>query len=179
VSRAKAKVHWPILIGGLLVVGLSTWALAMGFGSDPNTIDSPLIDQPAPAFELPRLADGALIQRSSLEGKPVVINFWATWCASCPMEHPYLVRAAQEFEGRATFVGVAHNDKNEAISRWLRKNGGATYPTLVDINGKAAIAYGVYGVPETYVLDKDGVVRFKHTGPIDPRALRQQLQGLL
>ena len=178
-SAQKARVHWPLLVGGLVSIAAVVAMPAAGFGLNPNFIDSPLIDKPAPAFELPDLDSGALVDRASLEGKPTVINFWATWCASCPMEHPQLVRVAREFEGRATFVGVAYNDKNAAISAWLRRNGGAAYPTLVDVNGKAAIAYGVYGVPETYVLDRNGVVRFKHTGPINPMALRQQLQGLL
>lgn len=177
--RQRGTVHWPILITGLAVVVLVFGFFWNSFGNDPNKIDSPLINGPAPAFELPRLSDGALVDRESLLGTPAVINFWATWCASCPMEHPLLVRAAREFEGKANFVGIAYNDKNAAISGWLKRHGGATYPTLVDISGKAAIAYGVYGVPETYVLDREGIVRFKHTGPIDPRALRQQLLGLL
>lgn len=178
-SPRKATVHWPLLLGGLVLIGGVIAVLAAGFGLDPKFINSPLIDKPAPAFQLPSLDSGALVDRESLEGKPAVINFWATWCASCPMEHPLLVRAAREFEGRVSFVGVAYNDKNAAITQWLSRNGGAAYPTLVDVNGKAAIAYGVYGVPETYVLDRDGVVRFKHTGPINPQALRKQLQELL
>ena len=178
-SQPKTRVHWPMLITGLVLITLMVVFFKNTFSFDPNRIDSPLIDQVAPAFELPRLGDGVLVDRGSLEGKPTVINFWATWCASCPMEHPLLVRAAKEFEGRATFVGIAYNDKNAAISSWLRRNGGEAYPTLVDVNGKAAIAYGVYGVPETYVLDRDGIVRYKHTGPINPRALYQQLMGLL
>jgi cytochrome c biogenesis protein CcmG/thiol:disulfide interchange protein DsbE len=179
VSGGGAKIHWPVLIGGLGAIAVVVAMLASGFGHDPKFIDSPLIGKPAPAFELPRLDDGAMVNRESLQGRPAVINFWATWCASCPMEHPLLVRAAREFGDDVEFVGVAYNDKNSAITAWLRRNGGAAFPTLVDVNGKAAIAYGVYGVPETFVLDKDGVVRFKHTGPIDPRALRQQLRGLM
>ena len=178
-SQPKTRVHWPLLITGLVLIALLVAFFKTSFGFDPKRIDSPLIDQPAPEFELPRLGDDVLVSRGSLEGKPTVINFWATWCASCPMEHPMLVRAAREFEGRATFVGIAYNDKNQAISSWLRRNGGEAYPTLVDVNGKAAIAYGVYGVPETYVLDREGIVRYKHTGPINPQALYQQIMGLL
>ncbi len=178
-NGSKQRVHWPMLITGLVVIVGTVLFFGRTFEFQQGVIASPLIDQAAPDFELPRLGDDVLVGRASLQGQPTVINFWATWCASCPMEHPLLVRLAREFEGRVTFVGIAYNDKNDAISAWLNKHGGATYPTLVDVNGKAAIAYGVYGVPETYVLDRDGVVRFKHTGPIDPRAVRAQLEGLL
>ncbi len=175
----RRKLHWGVLLAGLLPIGVLVAVLGRGFSLDPGYIASPLIDQPAPDFELPRLSDGAMISRESLEGRPAVVNFWATWCASCPQEHPLLVRGAAEYAGRAAFVGVAYNDKNEAINGWLKRHGGATFPTLVDVNGKAAIAYGVYGVPETYVIDSAGTVRFKHTGPIYLPLLRKQLDSLL
>lgn len=173
------RVNKKILYGGLLVLAPILWVFIRGFSLNPNVIDSPLIDQPAPTFELPRLTDGQMVSIDQLRGKPVVLNFWATWCQSCPYEHPYLVRISQTFGSNVQFVGVAYYDKNDAISSWLRRNGGSVYPTLVDIGGKAAIAYGVYGVPETYVIDRDGTVRFKHTGPIDPNQLVQQLESLL
>lgn len=175
----QRKIHWGVLLAGLVPIAILVAVLGKAFSLDPGYIASPLIDNPAPDFELPRLSDGAMISRDALEGKPVAINFWATWCASCPQEHPLLVRAAREYEGRVTFVGVAYNDKNAAIEAWLKRHGGAAYPTLVDVNGKAAIAYGVYGVPETYVVDPSGTVRFKHTGPINLPLLRKQLDSLL
>ncbi|MEE2828304.1 MAG: DsbE family thiol:disulfide interchange protein [Myxococcota bacterium] len=177
-DRAPKSSRLILIVGLLLVIPLLL-VLGRGLSLDPNTIRSPLIGQPAPAFELPRLADNRLVHTKELRGKPLVLNFWATWCASCPMEHPILVEAARYYGSRVSFVGVAYNDKNETIQSWLDQHGGATYPTLVDINGKAAISYGVYGVPETYVIDPEGVVRFKHTGPVNPQLLQTQIEGLL
>ena len=175
-----AKTSWGILAIGLLLVLPLIFILARGFSFDPRRIESPLIDQPAPSFALPALTDNdRLVTSESLRGKPVVLNFWATWCVSCPEEHPWLVRLARKFGDDVQFVGVAYEEKNEAIQAWLDRNGGSAFPTLVDINGKAAIAYGVYGVPETYVIDRDGVVRHKHTGPIHVDRLVQQLEELL
>ena len=178
-ERAPGPNRVVIVVGLIVIVPLLMVLLRAFSLSPPGVIESPLIGQAAPAFELPRLGDGELVTIEDYRGKPVVVNFWATWCASCPMEHPWLVRIAAQYEGRADFVGIAYNDKNEAISGWLRRYGGETYPTLVDVNGKAAIAYGVYGVPETYVVDAGGVVRFKHTGPVNPEALVRQIGSLL
>ena len=174
------KTSWGILAVGLVLVLPLLFVLARGFSFDPRHIESPLIDQPAPDFDLPTLTNNArLVTSDSLRGKPVVLNFWATWCVSCPEEHPWLVRLARKFGDDVQFIGVAYEEKNEEIQSWLDRNGGSAYPTLVDINGKAAIAYGVYGVPETYVIDSEGVVRHKHTGPIHVDRLVEQLEELL
>lgn len=179
-AQSKPRTSWFILGGGLLVILPLLFILARGFSFNPRQINSPLIDQPAPSFELPRLTDSSrLVTVESLRGKPVVLNFWATWCVSCPREHPWLVRLARKFGDDVQFVGVAYEERNEAIQAWLDRNGGGAYPTLVDINGKAAIAFGVYGVPETYVIDAEGVIRHKHTGPIHVDRLVDQLEELL
>lgn len=173
------RPSWLILGPGLLLVIAGIAFLAKGLYLNPHEIRSPLLEQQAPAFELPSLADGKSVRASDLVGTPTVVNFWATWCESCPREHPLLVDLARRYAGRVQFVGIAYNDKNDRIQSWLERHGGATYPTLVDINGKAAIAYGVYGVPETYVIDAAGVIRHKHTGMINPQELAVQLEGLL
>jgi cytochrome c biogenesis protein CcmG/thiol:disulfide interchange protein DsbE len=167
--------------GGLAALALPVALFAWAFIAqvDPSRIDSPLIDAPAPPFELPRLADDAPVSLQSFTGKPVVVNFWATWCASCPMEHPVLLQAARRYEGRVQFVGIAYEDKKPRLQGWLDRNGGEAFPTLVDVGGKAAIAYGVYGVPETYVIDAKGVIRYKHTGPISPTTLMEQVDAVL
>ena len=90
-----------------------------------------------------------------------------------------LVDLHRSYGDRVQFLSIVYNDKNERIEAWLRRHGGATFTTLIDINGKAAIAYGVYGVPETYVLDANGLIRHKHTGLLNPQELRVQLEGLL
>ncbi len=164
------KISWPILVVGMLVVIPLLLVLARGFSFDPRRIDSPLIGEPAPAFELPRLDDGSkLVSLESLRGKPVLVNFWATWCVSCPDEHPWLVELAREHGDDVQFVGIAYEEKNAEIEAWLARHGGEAYPTLVDINGKAAIAFGVYGVPETYLIDSEGIIRDKITGPVADR----------
>ena len=175
----SAKASWGILGPGLLLVVVFLAFLTRGLFLNPNEIRTPLLSQPSPAFELPSLEDGSPVRHTDLLGKPSVVNFWATWCASCPQEHPLLVDLAARYQGRVQFVGIAYNDKNEALSGWLQRHGGATYPTLIDINGKAAIAYGVYGVPETYVLDAQGIIRYKHTGMINPAEVARQLEELL
>ena len=175
----STRPSWIILGPGLLLVLVALAFLAKGLYLNPHEIRSPLLERPAPAFELPTLADGTPVRTSDLIGKPSVVNFWATWCESCPREHPLLVDLARRYSGRVQFVGIAYNDKNDRIQAWLDRHGGATYPTLIDINGKAAIAYGVYGVPETYVIDAAGVIRFKHTGMINPQELGRQLEEVL
>ena len=176
---ARKTISWGILVPGLICVLGFLAFLTRGLFLNPNEIRTPLLEKSAPAFELPSLDDGTPVRQTDLLGKPAVINFWATWCESCPREHPLLVDLAARYSGRANFVGIAYNDKSEAILSWLQRHGGATYPTLIDINGKAAIAYGVYGVPETYVLDAQGMIRFKHTGMINPTEVARQLEELL
>jgi cytochrome c biogenesis protein CcmG/thiol:disulfide interchange protein DsbE len=168
-----------ILIGLLVVVPLLMVLLRAFSLSPPGYIESPLLDKPAPIFQIPSLDGGELVSLDQYAGRPVVLNFWATWCATCPAEHPYLVHLARRYDERVQFVGVAYNDKNAALTAWLNRHGGNVYPTLVDINGKVALAYGLFGVPETFVIDQGGVIRFKHVGMIDPDKLVAQIEGLL
>ncbi len=163
---------------GLVAVTPLIVLLALGFGRDPNVMDKPLLGKEAPPFALPRLADGETIEFSSYVGKPTVINFWATWCVPCATEHPNLVEAARRYGDDVQFVGIVYQDKNEAVEAWLDRHGGRAYPTLIDVNAKAAIAYGVYGVPETYFIDANGVIRDKHVGPIPWPVLQDQVAKL-
>ena len=163
---------------GLAVIAPLILILALGFGRDPHVMDKPLNGKPAPDFQLPRLSDGALIGIEDLRGKPLVVNFWATWCVPCAQEHPNLVQAARQWGEDVQFVGIVYQDKNEAVNDWLDRHGGKAYPTLIDINAKAAIAYGVYGVPETYFVGADGVIRDKHVGPIPWPVLAEQVRKL-
>jgi cytochrome c biogenesis protein CcmG/thiol:disulfide interchange protein DsbE len=167
-----------MLAGFILVLPL-LWLLRRGFDFDPHEIESPLVGKPAPDFVLPNLDDGEPVQRVDLQGKPLVLNFWATWCPSCPQEHPVLVAASKAYGADVQFVGIAYQDRSEAIRGWLERHGGAAFPTLVDVGGKAAIAYGVYGVPETFFIDKEGVIRDKQVGPLSPVQLKAKLEGLL
>ncbi len=152
--------------------------LGMGFGRDPHVMDKPLVGKAAPPFQLPALADGSQVSLDDLRGKPLVVNFWATWCVPCAQEHPNLVQAARKYGDDVQFVGIVYQDKNEAVEAWLDRHGGRAYPTLIDVNAKAAIAYGVYGVPETYFVGADGVIRDKHVGPIPWPVLQDQVEKL-
>ena len=169
-------MNWKVLVAGFALVLPLLFILAKGFDSDPHEFDSPLIGKPAPDFTLHDL-DGAEVSLASLRGKPVVLNFWATWCVPCKQEHPYLLAAAARAGDRVTFYGVVYQDEPETIRGWLEKHGSG-YPTLVDEGNRAAIAFGVYGVPETYVIDAQGIIRHKFVGPVTPDELSAQLAAL-
>ena len=177
-APAGGGISMKAVLIGLAVISPLILILALGFGRDPNVMDKPLNGKQAPDFELPRLVDGKLTGLDDLKGKPLVVNFWATWCRPCAQEHPNLVQAARQWGEEVQFVGIVYQDKNEAVNAWLDRNGGKAYPTLIDINAKAAIAYGVYGVPETYFIGADGVIRDKHVGPIPWPVLAEQVRKL-
>ena len=168
--------RWALILGSLVVLPLIV-VLAVSFRFDPRTIDSPLVGGPAPSFALPDL-DGEVHRLSDLEGAPVVINFWATWCQPCIVEHPMLLSASRQLEGRVQFLGVIYLDEPDKIRRFVRQRG-AWGPSLVDEGSEVAIAYGVYGAPETFILDAEGVIVDKVTGLVDPDRLFATLDGLL
>jgi cytochrome c biogenesis protein CcmG/thiol:disulfide interchange protein DsbE len=174
----RGRVNQGVWFGGLLVVAPLVLVLALGFQNDPRQIDSPLVGRQAPDFVLAPYDGGAPVRLSEHRGKPAVINFWATWCVPCKTEHPVLVALAQRLRGSVDFYGVVYQDTPEKIAAWLGRMGGG-YPQLLDVGSKVAVAYGVYGVPETYVLDRNGVVTYKFTGPVDASSLLAQLQPLV
>jgi cytochrome c biogenesis protein CcmG/thiol:disulfide interchange protein DsbE len=149
--------------------------LFANIGRDPHSIESPLIGRPAPAFALRPVGGTEAISLASLRGHPVVLNFWATWCIPCVEEHAALSRAAQQLKGDVQFLGVVYEDTEGPIADFLRQRG-QTYPSLLDADGKTAIAYGVYGVPETYFIDAEGMIASKFVGPLDPATLDARLQ---
>ena len=169
-----------VLAVGLALVLPLVWVLSRGFGTDPQYIPSPLIDKPAPSFNLPVLdGGGEKLDLTALRGKPVVLNFWATWCDTCGYEHPILSRLARAYTGRVEFVGVAYLDSEENLRKWLKSHGGAHFPTVIDVGTSAAVAFGVGRLPETYLIDQAGTVRHKVFGAIDPEDLVQRLEALL
>jgi len=170
-------MNWRVLlIGSLLTVPLLAF-LAVSFRFDPRQIDSPLINQPAPEFTLVDL-DGNVFSTAELRGKPVVINFWATWCQPCIYEHPILIDGARRYRDRVQFVGVVYQDDEEKIRRFVAREG-AFGPSLLDQEARVAIAYGVYGAPETFFVDAEGVIREKVTGALSPRSLDRILGAIL
>ncbi|MGK2857070.1 MAG: TlpA family protein disulfide reductase [Thermoanaerobaculia bacterium] len=164
-----------VLIAGLIIVLPFIALLVMNLGRDPHKVDSPMVGKDAPSFSLRQVGTPAVIDLASLRGKPVVLNFWATWCVPCYAEHPVLVSGARQYGDSAQFLGVVYDDEEDKIVRFLAENG-SSYPTLFDDSGKTAIAFGVYGVPETFFIDANGKIVDKHVGPLDPATLQAKLR---
>lgn len=163
-----------VLIVGLVIAAAVVAILFVGLGKDPQAIDSPLVGNVAPAFALREVGSGRTVDLTQYRGKPVVLNFWATWCNPCWEEHPTLVSTAQQYGDQVQFLGVVFQDTEDKIMNFLNARG-SSYPTLVDQAGKTAIAYGVGGVPETYFLDATGKIVAKHNGPMTPDLLQANL----
>jgi cytochrome c biogenesis protein CcmG/thiol:disulfide interchange protein DsbE len=152
--------------------------LAVGLNKDPREVPSPLIGKPAPAFTLPRLdAPEQMLSTQDLRGQVWLLNVWASWCVACRQEHPLLVEMARS--GTVKVYGLNYKDKREDALGLLRKSGDPYVTSLSDTEGLVGIDFGVYGVPETFVIDKQGVIRFKQIGPITREALRDTLLPLL
>jgi cytochrome c biogenesis protein CcmG/thiol:disulfide interchange protein DsbE len=152
--------------------------LAAGLGRDPKEVPSPLIGKPSPAFALVRLDDAQVtIKRDDLLGRVWMLNVWASWCVACRQEHPLLV----EFARRKVvpIYGLNYKDARPDGLRWLANFGNPYDASLFDNDGRVGIDFGVYGVPETFIMDKQGVVRFKHIGPLTPEVIRDRIEPLL
>ena len=163
-----------VLVVGFLVVMPLLAILVLNIGRDPHAFDSPMIGRPAPAFTLKATGDGTQVSLASLRGKPVVINFWATWCVPCYEEHAVLVEGARAAGDSVQFLGVVYEDEEDRVSDFLARQGSA-YPSLMDEDGKTAMSYGVYGVPETFFVDAQGLIAAKYTGPLHAGALAENL----
>jgi cytochrome c biogenesis protein CcmG/thiol:disulfide interchange protein DsbE len=158
----------------LVLVGF----LAAGLGHDPRELPSPLVGKPAPAFQAAALArPEATIRRDDLLGKVWLLNVWASWCGACRDEHPVLLDFARR--GGVPIYGLNYKDQREDGVFWLRQHGNPYTDSLFDPQGRIGIDFGVYGVPETFVIDRAGVVRYKHVGPITPAVLRDKIEPLL
>jgi cytochrome c biogenesis protein CcmG, thiol:disulfide interchange protein DsbE len=152
--------------------------LGVGLGLNPREVPSPLIGKPAPAFKLPRLDDASqTISRDDMLGKVWMLNVWASWCAPCREEHPLVIDIARR--QLVPVYGLNYKDKPAAAKGWLASLGNPYRATLVDADGRAGIDFGVYGVPETFIIDRLGVVRLKHTGPLTPEVVRERIEPLL
>ncbi len=173
-----SRVNWPILIIGLALSGGLVAALASGFGKNPRIVSKGPIGKTAPAFSLMTLS-GDAISLPDLQGSPAVLNFWSTWCQPCKIEHPYLLKAAAAYKPRGViFLGVLYDDDPDAARRFFQQKGYG-FPTLYDPAQRISVDYGVTGVPETFVLDRAGVVREKIIGPVYEGQLESILEGLL
>lgn len=156
------KFAVPILVLAALVA-----VLVVGLNRDPTFVPSPLIGKPAPEFSLPRLDDSSkLLSRADLLGDVSLVNVWATWCAGCRQEHPYLVTLART--GGVRIFGLNWKDDDTLARQWLDELGNPYAATGVDQDGRVAIDWGVYGAPETFLLDAGGNVLYKHIAPLTP-----------
>jgi cytochrome c biogenesis protein CcmG/thiol:disulfide interchange protein DsbE len=162
----------PVLLF-VLVAGY----FALGLRRDPALLPSALLDKPAPEFDLPGLGGKPGLARADLAGHVVLVNFFASWCAPCREEHPLLMRLAEE--GRITLYGIDYKDKPDDAARLLAQLGDPYRRIGVDQAGRTAIDFGVYGVPETYVVDAAGRIRYRQVGPITADDYQQKLLPLL
>jgi cytochrome c biogenesis protein CcmG, thiol:disulfide interchange protein DsbE len=154
------------------------WFLYAGLSLNPREVPSPLIGKPAPAFALARLDDPTqTVKREDLLGKVWVMNVWASWCAPCREEHPLVVAFAKQ--RKVPVIGLNYKDRPGDARNWLERLGNPYAATLIDFDGKVGIDFGVYGVPETFVIDAQGLVRFKHVGALTPQVISQKLEPLL
>ena len=187
------RYYWIVGAFAALVV-----LLAVGLNLNPRDVPSPLVGKPAPAFTLQQLAEPEkTLSPKDMQGKVWLFNVWASWCVSCRQEHPILV----EFSKKADVPLIGLNYKEvrgdggfdmskmaaaderqlafQRANKWLAEHGDPYTLTVMDLDGRVGIDYGVYGVPETYVIDKAGVIRMKHTGPITPEVLAKKIMPLL
>ncbi len=162
------RVNWGVLGLGLTLVAGLVGIMATGFGNDPRAVPNVLEGKPAPSFTLADL-DGRTWTLDELRGRPIVLNFWSTWCGPCKQEHPVLLDGAARYDD-VVFLGVIYADSVEASRRYLARAGSA-YAHLIDPDGAVAVDYGVAGVPETYFIGADGVIAHKQVGPVSPGLL--------
>lgn len=152
--------------------------LGVGLRLNPREIPSPFIDKPAPAFQLTQLhAPDKTISPQDMLGKVWLLNVFASWCVSCRVEHPVFMDLARQ--NVVPIVGLNYKDKREAGVGWLRQFGNPYSVSAFDSDGRIGIDYGVYGVPETFVIDKLGVIRMKHIGPVSAEALTDKILPLI
>lgn len=163
----------PLFAFALLALLLGLGVLRNS-GKDTSAIPSPLVGKPAPAFSLPVLGEpGRLVSNDDLRGEPYLLNVWGSWCPACRDEHPVITELAQS--GRIKVVGYDYKDEPEDAQRWLQQFGNPYSLVITDQDGRAALDWGIYGAPETFLVDAQGVIRWKFVGPITPEVVQQQL----
>lgn len=166
----RFKLFLPVLLFAVLAV-----FLLRGLALDPKELPSALIDNPLPEFSLPVLGSDQVLDRDAVVGEVALFNVWATWCISCRVEHPYLMRLAAQ--GVAIY-GINYKDEDVAAQRWLKDLGDPYIANIADHEGSLGLDLGVYGAPETYLIDAAGVIRYRHVGVVDERVWSGTLQPL-
>ena len=169
----RARFLIPLALFAVMVAFLGA-----GLRLDPREVPSPLIDKPAPPFELPQLhAPDKTFSRKDMLGKVWMLNVWASWCVACREEHPNLVELART--GAVPIYGLNYKDERADAIAWLARLSDPYELSAYDRDGRVGIDYGVYGVPETYVIDKAGVIRYKRIGIVTPQIARDKILPLV
>ncbi|WP_088286206.1 DsbE family thiol:disulfide interchange protein [Ideonella sp. A 288] len=167
------RALWPLVLFVLLAV-----LLGVGLRLKPREVPSPLVGKPAPAFKLAQLHEPEqLLTPEQMRGKVWMLNVWASWCGACREEHPVLVGFARN--AAVPLIGLNYKDQRPDALGWLEQHGNPYVASLVDRDGRTGLDYGVYGVPETFVIDRQGVIRFKQIGPVTDEVLRTRILPLL
>lgn len=169
----RLKLFLPLLLFVLMAIPFVVVLQDKNY--DPQALPSALLDQPMPAFSLQKLGSDELVTEASLKGEPTLLNVWATWCPSCRAEHPYLVKLAQQ---GVAIVGLDYKDDSAEAQKWLDQLGNPYRFNIVDADGKLGLDLGVYGAPETYLLDAQGVIRAKHVGVVDEQVWNEKFKPL-
>jgi cytochrome c biogenesis protein CcmG/thiol:disulfide interchange protein DsbE len=180
-SERPPTVRRPWVLAGAVAIAVALVGSLLSFGlsRDPAVLRSPLIGRPAPDFALRTLDGSGTVRLSDLRGQVVVINFWASWCRDCRVEHPALTAAWQRYrDSGAVVLGVAFQDRKEGSTSFARELA-IGYPLLQDPESRTALAYGVYGIPETFFVSPDGRVTHKHIGAVPYEVLSGQITRLL
>ena len=166
----RLKLFLPLALFALLAL-----FLARGLELDPKEMPSALIDRPFPEFDLPQLGTDSRLLRADVVGEPALFNVWATWCVSCRVEHPYLQALSEQ---GVVIYGINYKDDGPAALKWLENLGDPYIANIVDSSGSLGLDLGVYGAPETYFVDAEGTVRYRHVGVIDERIWRTRLEPI-
>jgi len=167
---ARLKLFVPLFLFAVLAL-----FLFRGLSLDPRELPSALIDRPLPEFSLPALGEARQLTRSDVVGAVSLVNVWATWCVSCRVEHPYLQQLA---DAGVPIFGINYKDEDAAALRWLAELGDPYRLNIADREGSLGVDLGVYGAPETYLLDAAGVIHYRHAGVVDERVWRDVLEPL-
>jgi cytochrome c biogenesis protein CcmG/thiol:disulfide interchange protein DsbE len=176
-AGAKPRARPALVVPLLVFIGLAT-LFAIGLRLDPRLVPSPLIGKPVPQFDLAPVKGRTLgLATRDLKGEPSLVNVFASWCTACREEHPLLMRMSRD--GMVAIHGLNYKDRPQDAERWLAQLGDPYTRTGADLTGRVGIDWGVYGVPETFVVDREGRIAYKHIGVLTPRALEETILPLL
>ncbi|HEX7339218.1 MAG TPA: DsbE family thiol:disulfide interchange protein [Rhodanobacteraceae bacterium] len=171
-TRTTRALPLTVFIALLALLGFGIW---WGKYHLPREVPSPLINKPAPAFNLPRLdVPGKDLTKADMLGQPYLVNVFASWCFACGEEHPVLMDYASRLG--VPLIGYDYKDKPADAKAWLARHGSPYHMVVSDQSGLTAINFGVYGAPETYLIDAKGFIRYKHIGPLTPKVIRDVLE---